>query len=177
MIKPFKKASWSNINQTYHEGHKAIDWGGKYGTPLVAPERVLIQGINGDLYTVDPNDKSRLTFGYGIKMKGLESEYEYLYWHNLPFHPVNVGDTVEAGQIVAYMGNSGNVWSNGIPVPVDERTEQPHRGTHLHHEVYLDGEQVNFVKLIDFSVEPSYTIIDELSAMARALSKIAKAVK
>ena len=170
MIKPFKKASWGNINQGYHEGHKAVDWGARYGTPLVAPERVLIQGVNGELYT--PNDTRPLAYGYGVKMKGLESGYEYLYWHNLPFHPVSSGDIVEAGQIVGYMGNSGNVYSDGKYVPIDERTHPAHKGTHLHQEVYLNGEKVDFVKLIDFSVEPSYTIMDELSAMARSLKKI-----
>lgn len=176
MIKPFKKASWGSINQGYHAGHKGVDWGAKYGTPLVAPERVLIQGINGDIYTKDPKDTSRLEYGYGIKMKGLESDYEYLYWHNLPYHPVNVGDIIEKGKIVAYMGNSGNVWSNGKPVPVDERTHPAHRGTHLHQEVYLNGEKVDFVPLIDFSIEPNYTIVEELSAMAVALKKMVKSL-
>lgn len=175
MLKPFKKADVLGVTQGFHSGHKAVDWVASYGTPLVAPERVKILGITRERFT--PDDYFGLKSGYGVRMKGLESKLEYLYWHTLPIFPVWGGDTIEEGKIVAYMGNSGNVFQGGIYVPIEERTLHPHRGTHLHLEVYEKGKPIDPLPLIDMAQEPLYGPTDVLSATMRCLTKLKLLIK
>ncbi len=49
---------------------------------------------------------------------------------------VSAGDTVEQGQVIAYVGNTGNV----SPKPT---ASNPHAGAHLHFEVWVNGTRVN----------------------------------
>lgn len=49
---------------------------------------------------------------------------------------VSAGDTVEQGQVIAYVGNTGNV----SPKP---SASNPHAGAHLHFEVWVNGTRVN----------------------------------
>ena len=49
---------------------------------------------------------------------------------------VSAGDTVKQGQVIAYVGNTGNV----SPKPT---TSNPHAGAHLHFEVWVNGTRVN----------------------------------
>ncbi len=136
-LKPYKTCSLSDVTQPFLPTHHAIDWlpkrktgFGAYGTPLVAPEKVTITKI------YDTTD-SDITNGYGIWMKG-ESGYLHEYWHTEPTFPVSLGDTVEQGTIVAYVGNSGNVFADGQYVPVTDRDHPPFSGTHLHHALVPD---------------------------------------
>ena len=49
---------------------------------------------------------------------------------------VSAGDTVKQGQVIAYVGNTGNV----SPKPT---ASNPHAGAHLHFEVWVNGTRVN----------------------------------
>lgn len=49
---------------------------------------------------------------------------------------VSEGDKVQQGQVIAYVGNTGNV----SPKPT---TSNPHAGAHLHFEVWVNGTRVN----------------------------------
>lgn len=49
---------------------------------------------------------------------------------------VSAGQTVKQGQIIAYVGNTGNVSPRPTP-------SNPHAGAHLHFEVWVNGTRVN----------------------------------
>lgn len=49
---------------------------------------------------------------------------------------VSAGQTVKQGQVIAYVGNTGNVY----PRPT---ASNPHAGAHLHFEVWVNGKRVN----------------------------------
>lgn len=49
---------------------------------------------------------------------------------------VSVGQTVQQGQVIGYVGNTGNV----SPAPT---AANPHAGAHLHFEVWINGTRVN----------------------------------
>lgn len=178
MLKPYRKFSVLDVTQAYHDGHRAIDCvpkGIAYGTPLVAPEKCKIEEIRTPSSLKDEfND---LANGYGVWMVGLETNRRYLYWHTLPVLPVWGGDIVEKGQIVAYVGNSGNVYTGGVYVPLDVRDNEPHLGTHLHLAVQVDNVPVDPIPLLDVITEPTYTIADQLVAAAKCLGKIKLLIK
>lgn len=184
ILKPFKGASYQNITQTFHQFHKAIDWfpAGKlataYGFPLVAPEKCKVKKVYTstkitDLHEEQPNTVGSIQNGYGLWMVGLETGYEHLYWHTLPILPVNEGDIVEKGQIVAYCGNSGNVISGTEYVPIEERTTS-FKGVHLHQAVLKDGVAINPLTVIDMETEPTYSFSEWLNSFVIVLGKISK---
>ncbi len=182
LTKPFKGMTVANISQTYHEGHKALDLCkpssiASYGTPLCAPEDCTVLNISGDKYT--PDSTKGLKNGYGIYLKGMETGYSYLFWHIMPIVPVNIGDTVKRGSIVAFMGNAGLVYVGNTYVPLEERTASPFKGTHLHLEMFDKGYQlfsakkfVNPLDHIDFSLEPGYSNVDVMKATVFVFKKI-----
>jgi murein DD-endopeptidase MepM/ murein hydrolase activator NlpD len=180
ILKPFKGAHLSNVTQAFHELHKAIDWLpfrklGAYGTPLVSPERCIVGKIYGNNYT--PDDSAPMKNGFGLFLKGLDTGLEHLYWHTLPIMPVKTGDTVERGQIVAYCGNSGNVFSGGVYVPLEERNADNKAGTHLHQAVFEKGVVVDPLLFIELNVEPSYSLFEELSALRKTLLIMSGVIK
>ncbi len=187
LTKPFKGMTAADISQTYHDTHPALDICktssvASYGTPLCAPEDCEVVKITGDKYT--PNETHDLERGYGIYLKGLESGYSYLFWHILPVLPVNVGDTVKRGSVVAFMGNAGLVYTNGVYVPLEKRTSNPFAGSHLHLEMfdkgYKPGKKKNFLNPLyhlDITLEPTYSYIELLSATAVVLKKTLKLIK
>lgn len=182
---PFKGASLNNITQTYHPAHKALDivsfsrpFINGYGTPLCAPEDVEIVLIRGDAYT--PDDISDETNGFGVFMKGLETGFTHLFWHTQVILPVKMGDRVKRGQIVAFMGNSGEVYSSGTYVPLEERTTPPFPGTHLHWELFDENYRIGGAKrflnpldYVDWNIQPTYTNADHLKALAVVVGKAA----
>lgn len=189
LTKPFKGMTLASVSQSFHDGHKAIDLASfnsslvsGYGTPLCAMEDSRILKITGD----SPVDETTagLERGYGIYLRGLETGYSYLYWHCLPWFPVWGGDIVKRGQIVAYMGNAGNVRLGNNYVPINERTAPAKAGTHLHLEMFDKGYVVggkkkflNPLEHISMLQDPIYTFTDQLKATLVVLSKIVKSVK
>lgn len=170
MIKPYKNFSVLDVTQGFHSGHKAIDCvpkSGAYGKPLCAPEMVKIERIITPTKVDESLDD--LEIGYGVWMKGLETGRRYLYWHCLPIFPVWGGQVVQGGQIVAYMGNSGNVSVQGKYVPLENRVAS-HLGVHLHLIVQENGVPVDPLVLI--RDEPNYSTWDLISSTTKTLTKL-----
>lgn len=177
----FKGMTKDDITQVFHSGHKAWDLveyntptGKLYGTPLCAPENCLVLGVTKESLS---HDNSGLEHGYGIRLRGLETGHDYLYWHTLPTFPVWGGDTVKRGQIVAYMGNAGYVTVGGVYVPLEERVKDPEPGTHLHVVVYKNGVEIDPMPLINWNWQPQYTFLDFVRAMMVVLKKISQNIK
>ena len=173
MIKPFKNCTPQKISTPFTDMHPAIDWFDSYGTALCAPEDVKVDGITGEEFT--PNSYDPLRRGYGIKMTGLETGIKYLYWHTQPVFPVSIGEVVKGGQIIAFMGNSGNVLAGNFYVPVEDRCHPPFLGTHLHAEFWLN--EVRFNPLPLMTEEPDYSIMEQLTAISKTLLKIVGLLK
>ncbi len=143
---PYQKCKKQDVSQRFgniqpdgkpHSGCDFSPYNG-YGIFLLAPENVIIEKVIDSL--VLSNSLDPLERGYGILMRSQQSQNIYhLFWHCLPVFPVRQGDYAQKGQIVAQMGNSGNVRRNGAYVPLNERTKTK-GGTHLHWECYRNDE-------------------------------------
>ena len=178
---PYKGATPNHVSQTFHSGHKGLDMvvfaaNNGYGTPLTAPEDVKVLRIIGDTYT--PGSNRKLEHGYGLFMKGLETGFTHFYWHTLPILPVSVGQVVRRGEIVAFMGNAGNVRSGGVYVPIEQRTKKPYAGTHLHYELMSPEYRLGGVKrplnpldYLDWGLEPTYGIFGLVGAVSAVVAK------
>lgn len=179
---PFKGMKVSSITQFYNDGHKALDIvkGGSiesYGTPLCAPEDAKVIGMTEGTFT--PGDTGELEHGYGIFLKGLETGYSYLFWHTLPIMPVYLGDNIQRGSIVAFMGNAGLVFRGGVYVPVKDRLGVDKLGTHLHMEMfdkgYVYGKKKRFIDPLPhlgWALQPDYTNNDLKEAQLMVLQKV-----
>lgn len=106
------------LTQGFHRGHYAIDIANKLNSPIYAAADGLVtkaeHGWNygfGKYIVVD--------HGNGV---------ETLYAHNNVLK-TEVGDRVKAGELIALMGNTGNVWGP--------------TGIHLHFELHIRGRKVN----------------------------------
>lgn len=96
------------------EFHKGIDIANKKGTPIKA-------SANGIVTEAGWN-----TGGYGFLVRiNHQNGYESLYGHNSKI-TVKVGQHVNKGQVIAYMGATGDA-----------------TGNHCHFEVYLNGKNIN----------------------------------
>lgn len=186
LTKPIKGLAIADITQGFHKDHKALDivkrQATNSGLPMCAMEQSVVMGITGEEPITDST--SPFLRGYGIKLKGIETGREYLYWHCQPYFPVWGGDTVKRGQIVAFMGNSGYVMVNGQYVQiadrdnlVDGKFSLETKGTHLHLEVYENGIQVDPIPLINWNWEPNYGYWALLSAIMVVLKKMATVTK
>ena len=106
------------LTQGYHKGHFAIDIANSLNTPIyAAASGTVIKSNNG------------WNYGYGNYIvidhgNGIQT----LYGHN-NVRKVEEGDEVKTGQLIALMGNTGNVWGP--------------TGIHLHFEVRIRGRKVN----------------------------------
>ncbi len=96
-------------NTNFHTG---LDIDGETGDPIVAamPGVVTFSGWNG---------------GYGQQVKITAGNIEYRYSHTSELL-VNVGDTIEAGQVVALVGSTGKS-----------------TGSHLDFEIRIDGKPID----------------------------------
>jgi murein DD-endopeptidase MepM/ murein hydrolase activator NlpD len=96
-----------------NEFHRGIDFAGKIGTPIhaTADGVVSYSGWMGDYGLL-----VEITHGYGFKTR---------YGHNLK-NVVKLGDKVKRGQVIAYLGQTGNA-----------------SGPHVHYEVIKYNLPVN----------------------------------
>jgi murein DD-endopeptidase MepM/ murein hydrolase activator NlpD len=97
------------ISQGYHDGHHALDIAVPEGTPIKATMdgRVVFSGWSEE--------------GYG-NLVILENGPYRAYYAHLSQLPLAVGDSVTAGAVIGYSGNTGHS-----------------TGPHLHYEVRLNG--------------------------------------
>ena len=93
-----------------HEGYTAIDVANSIGTPIYSPMDGVIT-------------MASVFGGYGncLQMEG--GSYSFLFGHISSFN-CEVGQNVKKGQIIAYIGNTGNS-----------------SGSHLHLEISINGEK------------------------------------
>ena len=185
----FKGMGRNSITQGFHFNHRAWDlvppkkvyFG--YGTPLCAPEDFEVLGINGDGFT--PSSHEKFLYGYGIKLKGLKTGLQYLFWHCLPMFPIWGGNRGKEGQIVAYMGNSGTVSQGGKPVELKDRDQVPFNpkdpeedGLHLHFELYdKNGKQIDPMSYFDWDKQPEYGAAEQIRAATVVLNKLIRNIK
>lgn len=111
---PFAWPLWGEISQGYRAGHRAIDIGGPYDTPVYAARegRVTFSGF------------SNVGYGYMVILdhgNGLTS----LYGH-LKGDYVSVGQRVKRGEMIGRLGSTGNS-----------------TGPHLHFEIRKNGVHQN----------------------------------
>ena len=95
------------------EFHSGVDVAGGYKTPILAPAKGRVTHIG----------KSRLLGNY-VRVRhrrGLRTTYGHLHSFS-----IKEGETVDRGDVIGYMGNTGRS-----------------TGTHLHYEVVKDGEARN----------------------------------
>lgn len=101
---------------TFHAG---VDLAGAYGTPIYASRSGYVHrggynDYNGNFIGIDHGD-------------GFSSVYLHM-----SYYVVSIGDYVQQGQVIGYMGNSGIG-----------------TGTHLHFTIYYNGTAVNPANYID----------------------------
>jgi murein DD-endopeptidase MepM/ murein hydrolase activator NlpD len=98
--------------------HDGIDIANGTGTPVRAPADGVVAFVGWNPY--DSSDPSfMLVMGHA---GGLESRFMHLD----PRYVVRAGQSVKKGQLIAYMGNTGNS-----------------TGAHLHWEIYRGNTPVN----------------------------------
>lgn len=110
--------------------HGGIDIGAPYGSPIYAPAsgNVISAGWNG---------------GYGNAVTiQLDNGFEVLFGHMSGF-AVGSGQRVNPGQIVGYVGSTGNS-----------------TGPHIHYSVFLNGQAIDPAQFYGFSVGSRYVPYD-----------------
>ena len=120
------------ITQNYREGHGGIDLvreGYRLDNITAHSDGTVIEvikNINESTPNIptNPGNMVRLEHGNGFQTRYLHSAYGTVN--------VNVGDKVSRGQILGFMGNTGNAF-----------------GSHLHFEVLKDGNRINPTPYLD----------------------------
>lgn len=145
--RPIEKKEWVYpvdgnylVTTGYSYSHQALDiysYGGYDSNILAANSGTVIQSVGGcNRGNIACNGRR----GNYIVIRHNVENYYTVYMH-LNQLKVRVGDRVQSGDVIATMGNTGNV----IPVPTNSN---PYGGTHLHFclfigEPYRGGYAVN----------------------------------
>ncbi|MCQ2435835.1 MAG: M23 family metallopeptidase [Clostridia bacterium] len=135
---PFDDKSHGGIDykmtQGFSSSHGGMDFAVYYGNPILASaDGVVTTAYNdGDL---PKNNASDLRWTYGTYVVVTHSGGYQTYYAHLSRRAVNVGDTVVAGQVIGYSGNTGRVSSTQTG---------KYAGTHLHFEIRVmqDGQYI-----------------------------------
>lgn len=102
----------------HRKGHKSahtgIDWGAPMGTPIYAPATGKVRST---LFDKIYGNQTILDFGGG---------YSAMFGHQSKFGNIKPGQTVQAGQLIGYVGSTG--WSTG---------------PHLHFQTWVNNKVVN----------------------------------
>ena len=107
------------LTQGFLRGHYAIDIANKLNTPIYAAAGGTVSKVNNSGWNWGFGKYVVIDHGNGV---------ETLYAHNNA-NKVQEGEKVQTGQLVALMGNTGNV--RGVT------------GIHLHFELRINGRKVN----------------------------------
>ena len=120
------------ITQEYHSGHLANDIvGGGYTLDNVVAHSEGKVIFFQDGYNNMPGSAGNASYGNCVKIDHGNGYYT-LYAHMQKGLSVRNGDYVKKGQVLGYMGNSGNA-----------------NGAHLHFEVWKDGVRINPTNYLD----------------------------
>ena len=120
------------ITQDYREGHGGIDLvRDRYRLDNITAhsDGTVVQvikniNVNTSNQPTNPGNMVRIDHGNGFQTRYLHLAYDTV--------SVNVGDKVSRGQILGFMGNTGNAF-----------------GAHLHFEVLKDGNRINPTPYLD----------------------------
>jgi murein DD-endopeptidase MepM/ murein hydrolase activator NlpD len=115
---PFRWPVHGRISQSYHRGHDGLDIVRYSGAPIRAAAFGVVTYVGWN-----PWDKEGRAFVVVITHA---THYETAYGHLLPRRSVRVGEEVRQGEVIGYMGNTGNS-----------------TGTHLHFELRRGHTTVN----------------------------------
>lgn len=116
------KTDNGNWSSSYHDG---IDVGAAEGTPLIA-------SFDGTVTAVQTSTPGS---GYGnyVAITSKDGSLEFLYGHMQRVEDgIKVGDAVKQGQVIGYVGSTGNV-----------------TGPHLHLRAHLNGQPVDPLNYVD----------------------------
>ena len=126
------ESGWCEITQDYREGHGGIDLvreGYRLDNITAHSDGTVVQvikniNVNTSNQPTNPGNMVRIDHGNGFQTRYLHLAYDTV--------SVNVGDKVSRGQILGFMGNTGNAF-----------------GAHLHFEVLKDGNMINPTPYLD----------------------------
>ena len=113
------------ISNYFKKGiHNGVDlaWNSKHGgknQPIYSP-------LNGKVYAIKDKDKSGKSWGNYVKIKYNSKTY-VLMAHLKDGVKVKKGQKVKMGDLLGYMGNTGNS-----------------KGNHCHYEVYIGGASTKY---------------------------------
>ena len=115
---------WGACRDGCSRSHEGLDIFGKEGTPLVATaDGVVTQKLVGE------------TSGISIEIQDAQG-IQYFYAHMSGYaEPINIGDTVHVGQVLGYLGHTGNAMytpphlhleyqPGGVPAPPKPMVDQ-----------------------------------------------------
>ena len=91
---------WANLDPTSPGFHRAVDIAAPYGTPIYACD----SGTVVEVVNMHPSWGNYVKIDHG-------NGYKTLYAHMSSF-AVQLGDTVTQGQVIGYVGNTGNSYGN-----------------------------------------------------------------
>jgi len=147
---PINPETGRGFYAVHHGGWDIVPLTGRYGSFWPAPIYPILDGV---LLSASTTDKDR---GLGIKvrsvidkpliayfkvLKAIPDNYSgevwlvHMYWHCLKVADFN-GQINQSTQI-GLTGNSGYVFSGGLPIPDSQKNVPPYYGGHLHLEYYL----------------------------------------
>ena len=119
-----------NANTYYSEnglkGHPGIDFFQGYDRSITASHDALVYSVMNKDNPVLSKYRAVCTI-----FQDNGKWYELIYGHCNKIY-VKPGDVVRAGDLLASIGNTGDVYSKGLPVEEDERDKPPYPGNHLH---------------------------------------------
>lgn len=187
LLPPFKGAVPNDVTQGFTpKQHAAVDISSSFGTPLVAPFRALIVRIvQGEHLDQTTNEVQN---GCGLLMTSVEDPtYRVSYWHCEPVFPVSAGDIVEAGSIVAFMGNTGYVTGSGMIYTPEEREKEylestpsnlPKKGVHTHISMGIgtgladSTTNVDYRDYVDWTAQIHYDLLTAIMVTLRKIGNI-----
>lgn len=119
-------------------GHMGEDFGGDsdWGKPIVCAVETTVSTI---LSQNNPNLEAYRAVNT-IHEDPDGTCYEIQYGH-FSTTPVKIGDKLEVGDVVAYIGNTGDVYHNGQLVSDAQKQAGSHAGAHLHLQVRAIGKE------------------------------------
>lgn len=112
------------ITQKFKSTHRGLDlgWNALYG----GPNQPIYAAQDGTIIAVKDNDTSKVSWGNYVKIDHGGKIYT-LYAHLKKGVAVKKGQKVKMGDLIGYMGNTGNS-----------------KGCHLHFEVYEGGSDTKY---------------------------------